>query len=420
MLPYKFKYKSSSQTFAGNTSDDKAYQMKGVRFYCVEDSASPIASSNLLVKGLKFRIEIPVYNASFVEAGNVTVRLSYAASNKYNAKKTTIANRTVTLKGWTNGVNRATVEFDWTPATSVASGNYYLFAEIDPSNAITEVYESMKNSKGAIVDFGGNNLGYFPFSLANAGDKSYEGRDPSKTGTKVSMAADEEDAYFPFRQPYMNIVNSFADNSISISIKLNGMETFKDFYDSYIANADGDVPVTVEFTCTGISVDVIPNVTLEGYSLNFNEAVRRFRDKILNGEEMSEEEEVALLEQTLNLIITENVTLFPGQNYEVYLTLSEKDIENIRESYQNLEVTGLLLGIEVPEKAVASSTSTNSDSSDSGNSDSENTSSRSSSSGSSECDAGLSSVLGLPAFWDWRLCGGKSKTSRLENGLQAF
>ena len=67
-----------------------------------------------------------------------------------------------------------------------------------------------------------------------------------------------------FRQPYMNIVNSFADNSISISIKLNGMETFKDFYDSYIANADGDVPVTVEFTCTGISVDEIPNVTLEG------------------------------------------------------------------------------------------------------------------------------------------------------------
>ena len=395
VLPYKFSYQSDSQTFGGNTNDNKAYQMKGVRFYCVEDSASPIASSNILVKGLKYRIEIPVYNASFVDAGSVTVRLSYAASNKYNAKKTRIANRTVTLKGWTNGVNCATVAFDWTPATSVASGNYYLFAEIDPSNAITEFHESRKNSKGAIVDFGGNNLGYFPFSLANAGDKSYEGRKPSGTGTAVSLAADDEDAYFPFRQPYMNIVNSFADNSISISFKLNGMETFKDFYDSYIANADGDVPVTVEFTCTGINVDVIPNVTVEGYSLNFNEAVRRFRDKILNGEEMSEEEEVALLEQTLNLIITENVTLFPGQNYEVYLTLSEKDIENIRESYQNLEVTGLLFGIEVPEKAVASSTSTNSDSSDSGSSDSENTSSRSSSSGSSGCDAGLSGVLGL-------------------------
>ncbi len=105
----------------------------------------------------------------------------------------------------------------------------------------------------------------------------------------------------------------FKDDTISISIKLNGMETFKDFYDRYIANEDGDVPVTVEFTCTGISVDVIPNVTLEGYSLNFNEAVRRFRDKILNGEEMSEEEEVALLEQTLNLIITENVRCSPAR-----------------------------------------------------------------------------------------------------------
>ena len=143
-----------------------------------------------------------------------------------------------------------------------------------------------------------------------------------------------------------------------------------------------------------------PERHVGGYSLNFNEAVRRFRDKILNGEEMSEKEEVALLEQTLNLIITENVTLFPGQNYEVYLTLSEKDIENIRESYQNLEVTGLLFGIEVPEKAVASSStnsdnSDSSDSSDSDSSDSENTSSRNSSSGSSGCDA--------------RVFGGKSK-----------
>ena len=400
VLPYKFVYRSGSQTFEGNKDDNKAYQMKGIRFSCVEDSSNPIASSNLLVKGLKYRIEVPVYNASFVNAGKVTVRLSYSTSNKYNAKKTKIADTTVTLYGHSNGVSRAWATFEWTPGLKVASGNYYLFAEIDPSNAITnEIHESRKNSKGAITDYGGNNLGYFPFSLASVTDKAYAGKKQTnkqataKTSSmtakfsaaavesyagnkqmtaKVSSAADEEeeDGYpdnFPLVEPTMFIAMPFEDDAISIRVTLNGEETFKGFYDRYLASADEgeSIPVTAEFTCEGISVDVIPNVTLDGYSMNFSdilEEIANMLERQMNGEELSEEELAEARERSANLIACEDVTLFPGQNHEVYLTLNEKDIANIRSSYLDLGLAGMIFVINVPEEAVASTPDVDSES----------------------------------------------------------
>ena len=346
------------------------------------------------------KIKVPVYNASFVNAGKVTVRLSYATSNSYNAKKTKIADTTVTLYGHSNGVSRAWATFDWTPGLKVASGNYYLFAEIDPSNAISnEIHESRKNSKGAIADYGGNNLGYFPFSLAGAADKAYAGKKQTnkqataKTSSmtakfsaaavesyagnmqmtaKVSSAADEEEEdgfpeNFPLVEPTMFIAMPFEDDAISIRVTLNGEETFKGFYDRYLASADEgeSIPITAEFTCEGISVDVVPNVSLEGYSLNFSnilESIAYMLERQKNGEEISEEELAEAREKSANLIAFEDVTLFPGQNHEVYLTLSEKDIANIRSSYLDLGLAGMIFVINVPEEAVASTPDADSES----------------------------------------------------------
>ncbi|MBQ6418437.1 MAG: hypothetical protein IJJ91_07185, partial [Synergistaceae bacterium] len=67
-------------------------------------------------------------------------------------------------------------------------------------------------------------------------------------------------------------------------------------------------------------------------------------------------------ERSANLIACEDVTLFPGQNHEVYLTLNEKDIANIRSSYLDLGLAGMIFVINVPEEAVASTPDVDSES----------------------------------------------------------
>ena len=204
------------------------------------------------------------------------------------------------------------------------------------------------------------------FSAAAVG--SYAGN--MQMTAKVSSAADEEeeDGYpdnFPLVEPTMFIAMPFEDDAISILVTLNGEDTFKGFYDRYLASADGIVPITAEFTCEGISVDVIPNVTLEGYSMNFSdilEEIANMLERQMNGEELSEEELAEARERSANLIACEDVTLFPGQNHEVYLTLNEKDIANIRSSYLDLGLAGMIFVINVPEEAVASTPDADSES----------------------------------------------------------
>lgn len=81
LLPEKFKYYASESSewdrpgFAINSNDQTALKVRGVRFTADIDTDSKIDSSNLLVKDIDYTITVPVYNASFKDAENVTVRL---------------------------------------------------------------------------------------------------------------------------------------------------------------------------------------------------------------------------------------------------------------------------------------------------------------------------------------------------------
>ena len=90
--------------------------MKGLRFFAPDYG---LGSSELLLKGLKYQINVPIYNASFVDAKGITVRLSYAQTNEYNATRTKIQDLSLDLPGW-GADNRVWANFEWTP--DVADG----------------------------------------------------------------------------------------------------------------------------------------------------------------------------------------------------------------------------------------------------------------------------------------------------------
>ena len=128
LLPEKFDYTPMKDgewdraVFAVNNNDPTALKMRGVRFNA---SDYDLETDNLLMKGLKYTITVPVYNASFKNAENFKVRLSYAKTNKYNAEKTTIGEYTfANLPGWGSGVHRQTAVFTWTPPVEMEEGIY--------------------------------------------------------------------------------------------------------------------------------------------------------------------------------------------------------------------------------------------------------------------------------------------------------
>lgn len=99
--------------------------------------------------------------------------------------------------------------------------------------------------------------------------------------------------------------------------------------------------------------------------MNFSdilEDIANMLERQKNGEEIPEEELAEAREKSANLIAFEEVTLFPGQNYEVYLTLNEQDIANIRSSYLDWGLAGMVFAIDVPEEAVASTPEADSES----------------------------------------------------------
>lgn len=157
-LPYKYYF--SGNTVIARDDERVATKMRGVRFY-IPDAAQ--YSGSALYAGETYRIEIPIYNASFVAPdGTVDVALSFRDAG--GSETTLIAREAVTISGWESGKdsNKAVVSFDWTVPEDMA-GAKELVAEIDPDNTIDEVHEGWDPDVP-----GGNNFGYFPFSVVKA------------------------------------------------------------------------------------------------------------------------------------------------------------------------------------------------------------------------------------------------------------
>ena len=159
-LPYRY-YFNGNDVFA-RTDERIATKIRGVRFYIPEAYKY---TGSLLYVGGKYTIEIPIYNASFVAPdGSFEVALSFR--EKDSSEKTLIGRKSVTIGGWESGrdSNKAVVSFDWTvPENISGSKDLELVAEIDPDNNLDEVHEGWDPSVP-----GGNNFGYFPFSVVKA------------------------------------------------------------------------------------------------------------------------------------------------------------------------------------------------------------------------------------------------------------
>ena len=176
-----------------------ALKLRGISFYDVTAESSTIFSDELnssrsnlsrhsLIAGHTYKIQIPVYNASFVDAGNVDVEMRICKMNG-NADDNTLPDisslniidrQTVRLGGWVDGSalglndpdpNKAMVSFDWTIDSSYTESNYRLFFVIDPDNKIDEIHEVWDVSKEGgqyTGDPGGNNVGYAKIAILNS------------------------------------------------------------------------------------------------------------------------------------------------------------------------------------------------------------------------------------------------------------
>ena len=284
LLPYKFKRYGS--TFIGET-DIFAMKMRGVRIYSENYGGY---SNSILIPGFSYRIEVPVYNASFVKPLNgVTVRLSYSNTlnpQDKNAARHVIGTQIVQLEGWTNYANsmengtsnRGVANFEWTVPddATTADGNYYFYVELDPGRLITEVHESRMNDDGRTIrDYGGNNEGYFPFSILRLTEEnlqkmpqylmasSFE-EDNNRTiysSSFVSSAVSNDKIAF--------IPNHVIVNDGEVKVKLNGSDDVSGIIDILrqrkATNPRDPVIITAEITnTTGI---IFPEVLLYGVNL---------------------------------------------------------------------------------------------------------------------------------------------------------
>ena len=169
-----------------------ALKLRGISFYDVTTESSTIFSDelngsrsnlsrNALVAGHTYKIQIPVYNASFVDAGNVDVEMRlYKMKGNVDdnvlpsiSSLDVIDRKTVTLEGWVDGsdVNKAMVSFDWTIDSTYTESNYRLFFVIDPDNKIDEIHEVWdisKEDEQYTGDPGGNNMGYANIAILNS------------------------------------------------------------------------------------------------------------------------------------------------------------------------------------------------------------------------------------------------------------
>ncbi len=165
VLPRKFVLINSTPfipEFGANTERETAMEMRGVRFYAVDFN---VYSTNRLLEGVKYRVEVPLYNASFQTASNVKVNL-YWVNDRTEASladKHLIATTSMNMTGWSDtGDNKAWAMFEFTPSDMAEYGRHYqLYAVIDPDDSMQEVHEKRDLAK----DSGGNNEGYFEFSV---------------------------------------------------------------------------------------------------------------------------------------------------------------------------------------------------------------------------------------------------------------
>lgn len=331
VLPGKF-VRDKGTNFKASTNDKTATMLRGIRFY-MPDLA--LKTDNKLVKGIPYKIKVPIYNASFVDANNVKVRLSYILAKNFNPNIkavdskliTVIGTTTLSLKGWKDGSteNKGWAEFSYTfPVNSnLKSGTYEFYVEIDPSHEIQEVHESRFNTAGTVTDVGGNNEGHFPFELWG-----FDDRKPTKNVT-VSSASDGLVYSSAFDVKKMldagEVKASYGTydttDTIAIHLTFDGDETTKTMFDKLRTQASVDpevyVPIEVEMDYMEDGVqDAYPEVILYAYNSEFTaESLNEIFEKFdtMTDEEIEEYFKSRDIDRINNGFVRHNASLFPGE-----------------------------------------------------------------------------------------------------------
>ena len=324
LLPEKFT--TNGSTFAAQNNHTHAMKMRGVRIYSKSYGGY---STPILIPGLSYRIEVPVYNASFKDAGDVKVRLSCSKelnpTVKQDTSRTIIQEKTINLKGWDNVVNsvadgtsnRGVVNFDWTVPDSIEDGNYYFYVDIDPDNAIVEVHESRMKSPTEVADCGGNNEGYFPFSIfhlnAENAQKVARGSSVAPNGVLYASSVNGGGAVRASTEVEQT-------PKLNTKVRFNGSENIDSVY-AYLRQAkiiSPDDEVVIDCEVENVTAVVFPEVIL--YGLNLKPGEEYFRDNEDGETEFN-------YEAFSNAFLRHEMMLFPNDVTRFTFSVKPSDID---------------------------------------------------------------------------------------------
>ena len=286
VLPKKFVLTDSYPlipTFGANPERELAMEMRGVRFYAVDFN---MYTTNRLLDGAKYSVEVPMYNASFKPADNVRVDLYWVTDRTEKAleSKKFIGTTYVSMTGWSDtGDNKAWAKFEFTPfvaPNSLEAGKHYqLYAVIDSEKKMPEVHEN----RDLAVDSGGNNEGYFEFSVETV--------ETAAAASAVKASAGLDDFEFP-----------------DISIKYSGYETWGEFYDAKVASTDG--PVSLDVVIVNNSSYTLPDTELKA---------------VYYDEELWENEK-----EIPAVVFGHSFTMFPHETYRITAVIDDDLADTMR------------------------------------------------------------------------------------------
>ena len=178
--------------WSANEDRLSATQVRGIGF---RDEGAQRWATSALVRGGQYKIQIPLYNASFKDAGDVEVEMRLRAGGG-DTDLRTLDRKTVRLGGWTQGTeaNKATASFTWTVPNDLAPGNYDLHFVVDPDNKLDELHEEWDYKN----DPGGNNVGRYPIAVLAEEPKAAAGL-AVVSGRTASAAVTEGDFKMTFK-----------------------------------------------------------------------------------------------------------------------------------------------------------------------------------------------------------------------------
>lgn len=205
VLPARFDRTSNTQynntliKWTANGDRISATQIRGIHF--IDENGDYTTAS--LVKGKKYTVQIPVYNASFKapdEPVEIEMRLRRIISNDetLDTDYGQLDIQTFTIGGWTRDTenNKATVSFNCEIPSDITQGNYDLYFVIDPSDDIKELHEDWDPE----TDPAGNNVGRYPIAVLDDEPPAYS----TAYGASISAASVSENDFVLLFEPVRN------------------------------------------------------------------------------------------------------------------------------------------------------------------------------------------------------------------------